>query len=254
MTIDFDIHQFRSETQTSAQAVHALDRERADSTNTLESLTQELETSQSNAGWRERFLGGHLGGNQSTAQRLKEVETNIKNIKTKLNVLEENLKKENESLNKSILDFLQKNSSGFQKLQLAAQHFHNLYSVSVSYNGLLQDAHNKVTDALGLMAWEDLLNHPQAREGLTMFRGSTTRYQRDVETVNTALGIDIQDGKRLEDYIQFTSEKVAIENFNKILSQVRKNIVFAESKYKEVKLAHQDFIKHGRALVLENPA
>jgi hypothetical protein len=250
--LDFNIEHLRSATQLNAQTVNDLDRERADVSHALESLAQELEIVQSHAGWREKFLGGYLGGNQSAAQRLKEVKGSIHVTKSRLSAIDEKLKQENERLNKSLVDFLAKASSTFQKLQAETQLYHTLYSTSITYNGLLQDAHNKVSDALMLTSWESLLHHPQAQAGISAFRGTTIKYQRDVETANTALEIDLHQGKKLEDYIQFTSEAVALENFGKIQSQVRKNIAHAELKFKETRQSNLEFIKHCKTVLLES--
>lgn len=185
----------------------------------IQNLENTLKTSSTKLGWKEKFLGGNLGGNKvlinevnAAREKKLKLENSIADIKMKRIEKPKRIKKEFSAILKEI-------DPDFTKLASERSLHFDLYQASKSYAELVKKAHQGVIDALLFLSWEKLINHPEASEKLSGFKKETLKYQKIVDRLKENTPNSLEGKPSLLDLIKFSSQDVAMSSFNKLLKQ-----------------------------------
>src|SRR5262245_48964767 len=116
MTFDFNTEELRLQTQSVLSTITELENQRQSLNAELDALEKERDSILPQMGWREKYIGGFLGGNSSNAKRLGIVTSNITKCKDHLAQFDKDLEVHRTGLIKAVTEFLSKRSNDYQKL------------------------------------------------------------------------------------------------------------------------------------------
>jgi len=102
-----------------------------------------------------------------------------------------------------------------------------------SFIALLKKAKKGINDALLFTSWESLLKHPRAQNELDKFKGLLKNLQLKMDQYENKTGIKLLNGNRLEDCIQFSTEKIAMNSFKKLYDSISKISMAITNKVNE---------------------
>jgi hypothetical protein len=185
-----------------------------------------LETEQSSIevqmGWRERNLMGFLGGNRNLVKKFNLINSELDQVELNLNKLVTETENQSNLFNKEIAQFLFNHSSAYQKTYNESKQQSKLLKSTKAYDSLLKKVKQGIVDALVWTSWDKLIKHPRANKELSKFRKETSKYQNSLSFYEANSEYRLGESFTFEKYIKFSSEHIAMENFNRISRQVNK--------------------------------
>lgn len=250
MNLDISTEDIRTKFKTRQQTISSLHNQGKAKKAEFSALKKEQETLIGQMGWREKYLMGLFGGDNSVVQKMKSIKDTINKTKNILIDIDKKIKFENDNLLKEIKDYLINHSDSYQRLSKENDCHVDLYNASAKFYNFLVKAKKTITDALLLTSWNGLLEHPKAKEGLNTFRTLTAEYQKQVDLYEKTLKVNLLNGDKLEDYIKFSSQSVAMDSFNRIATQVKNNISYTDTKINEVKSLKEGMIEQIKRLTI----
>lgn len=179
-----------------------------------------MESISSGLTWTEKYLGGNFGGDKEKVKTIPSLKEKISYLRLQLKKVESDLKLENNKLKDNIVDYLSKNSIKFKSLIADTQINRELLTETNSFIDLLKKAKKGISDALLLTSWENLLNHPKAREGLSKFKRVLGNLENNIKKYETSTGTNFLDNQGLMNYLQFSTEKIAMNSFSSLNSLI----------------------------------
>jgi hypothetical protein len=196
-------------------------------------LKRERELLQPQVGWRETYLMGYFGGNQSVAQKVKTIEVQLSSLRSNLAEVDEQLKVENDNLHRKIKEYLKKHSEFYQKLLEEVDFHTELFDTSETFYNMLITAKQNVSEALRLTSWENLINHPSAKERISKLKAETAEYEEAVQLYESVLKVDLLRGRGLKNLIKFSTQSVAMKSFSELSSEAGAIMEYADAMISE---------------------
>lgn len=216
MNIDIDIADFRAHLQGARHTILSLHKSGQANLKEYETSKKELSTLNSGLTWTEKYLGGSFGGDKEKVRRIQSLKEKISKLRAQLKKIDSDLKSETSKVKNEIVDYLSKNSKRFKNLSADNHINQQLLHESNSFLQILKKAKKGISDALLFTSWENLLNHPKAQLELEKFNRLLENLQEKINQYETQTGTKLLNGDRLGDYIQFSTEKIAMDSFRKL--------------------------------------
>jgi hypothetical protein len=250
MEVDLTPEDIRAQFKTQQHTILSLHVQGRRNKGEYVSLKNEYERLLSKMGWREKYCLGYFGGSRLVVRQLKIVKSSLGKKRDHLISIDKKLKIETDNLSKAIKDYAAKNSEEYKKLITENDDCVSLYNASALFYNFLLSAKKIVNDALLLTSWEALLEHPSAREGLDKFRDQTTAYQGLAKSYELSLEVDLLKGANLTDFIRFSSESVAMDGFDQIMTRVSDTMDYCESAIAKNKENKDTIVEEIKKLVM----
>jgi hypothetical protein len=248
--LDINTEHIRKELSSLRKAIIELHSQGKINLNEFNQLKKDSEKLKSQMGLREQYLNGYFGGDRDLVERMKTITFKLQQLREVLKEIDKNLKIQKDNLNVKIEEHLIKYSKFYQKLWFENNSHVNLYNSTVAFYDFLTNSKKKINDALLFMSWENSLNHPNANEAINSFQIKANEYQVEVNTYESNLKINLIGGIKLTNNVEFSTQSLAFESFNNLISLIKEILELIESKIKETNKLRNSLIDKARESIL----
>lgn len=240
--------------------IRELERQLADDTEKLEKTHSEKSDTQmqyqslySQMGWRDKYLGGRLGGNRQMSKSAKELkarinqyDSQISEAKTKVTAIEKNIYD-------SLKGYLIQNDDTCKQFQAFLDKIEEIRKVVECYIEKVDDALSQIDDAKGMETLDlfsqnkgiSLLSHlenSEANDAMQRVKDSTEQFQEDLRKYNNFIKnycVQKLDGIKVDDTLDFILD-MTLDAFNFMSFFVLEDLSNAESKLTKLKSEVQE--------------
>lgn len=197
------------------EKITKLDKEKQQLIEKKKAQQQDLLSASKKMGWREK-IGGVLGGDKALIQKVESINGQVRKTKKEIKSIDQQISKLTTQSTDKLKAYLTVNDPHYTELVSKRKIHFDLYKSSKHYNELVKKAHQGVTDALLFASWEQLINHPEAKEKLDGFQKETGKYQVVVDLFDKEVADKPFARVDFPDLIKFSNEQVAMASFQKI--------------------------------------
>ncbi|MFZ5999393.1 MAG: hypothetical protein ACOYW3_02720 [Bacteroidota bacterium] len=250
MTLDVTPSLIRERFLIQIQTLRDVQRQMKEKSESYHTIERECDELKSQFGWREHFVGGHLGGNVNAAERVKLLEVRKHRLGRELHELEARMKSTTYSLSRDIAPVLAVNSKTFQRLVSEAMLHSDLKAASEEFGQFLQQAKRAVETALMMMSWQDLLQHPRASEGLNQFKEKAQVFGTVIKNYEANARVNFTHGQTIEGVVNLQSKDTGIQSFRRLASFSESVTAYAEKQLHANAEKKQALVDHTIQLLL----
>ncbi|HEV8511846.1 MAG TPA: hypothetical protein VGQ59_01130 [Cyclobacteriaceae bacterium] len=216
MNVDINIDEIRNQFDELRRTIRSLQERKNVQLKEYQVSKKEFEKLNSELSWTEKYLGGNFGGDKEKLSMTRSLREKISKLRIELRKIDRNLSTESEKIKNEVIEHLSKNSYRFRKLTSENEQNQQLIIEISSFLNILKKAKNGIKDALLFTSWKGLLEHPRAQNELSRFNQVLVNFQFKINEYEVQTGTQLLNGKKLEDFIQFSTEKIAMESFYKL--------------------------------------